>query len=303
MKNYVGFGWSCGSFAVDNAVRNLPITAELYEIIGGVPFGVKNDENIVTTLTEPFDGIVTSAENIGMEVYRKTFVEFEELWECLFSDYQEGKYAIVLGPVNMQKLFYIPFSSFYSDVDHFLALKTMNAEEICISDSDGFEYIKVTRGQSLKMLNAEGKFNKGVHYCYYLLENDYADLNWEKILANTRKTIVRNFLEARKMRPFIEAGGYAGEMMNAKEINNMLFNTNSMMYRKQLQKDFLAWYQNMGYREIDSILPYLEDQIMLIAKQKYYLKKFKTENKKWCWEKMQILEDTIADIFITEFGE
>ena len=122
-------------------------------------------------------------------------------------------------------------------------------------------------------------------------------------MANTRKTIVNNFSEARKKRPFIEAGGYASEMMNAKEINNMLFNTNSMMYRKQLQKDFLAWYQNMGYRELDLILPYLDDQIMLIAKQKYYIKKFKTENKKWYWEKLQVLEDAIADIFITEFGE
>ena len=56
MKNYIGFGWSCGSFAVDNAVKKLPISAELYEIIGGVPFGVKHDENIILTQTDPFDG-------------------------------------------------------------------------------------------------------------------------------------------------------------------------------------------------------------------------------------------------------
>lgn len=303
MKKYVGFGWSCGSFAVDNAVRNLPVTAELYEIIGGVPFGMKHDENIVTTLTEPFDGIVTAAKNIGMEVYRKTFVEFAEFWKCLFSDYLEGKYAIVLGPVNMRKLFYIPFSSFYSDVDHFLALKIMNSENIHISDSDGFEYVRITKEQSLKMLNAEGKFNDGINYCYYLLENDYSNLNWESILDNTRKTIVNNFIEARKASPFIEVERYIQGILNAKEINNMLFNTNSMMYRKQLQKDFLEWYQNMGCGELNMILPYLEDQMVLVAKQKYYIKKYKTENSKWYWKQLQALEDAIADIFITKLGE
>lgn len=299
MKNYVGFGWSCGSFAVDNAVSNLPVTAELYEIFGGVPFGVKHDENIVTTLTEPFDGIVTAARNIGMEVYRKTFIEFEEFWKNLYFDYLNGIYAIVLGPVNMQKLFYIPFSSFYSDVDHFLALKNMDSENISISDSDGFEYIKITKKQSLKMLNADGKFNEGINYCYYLLENDYSNLDWDKILSNIRCTIVRNFSEAKGTASFIKAGRYAAEMLNAKEINNMLFNTNSMMYRKQLQKDFVRWYQKMGCGELAMVLPYLEEQIMLIAKQKYNIKKYKMENKKWCWNELQELENMIADIFIT----
>ena len=54
MKNYIGFGWSCGSFAVDNAVKKLPISAELYEIIGGVPFGVKHDAIIFEGKTSNF---------------------------------------------------------------------------------------------------------------------------------------------------------------------------------------------------------------------------------------------------------
>ena len=303
MKSYVGFGWSCGSFAVDNAVKNLPVTAELYEIIGGVPFGLKNDENIVTTLMEPFDGILIAAQNIGMQAYRKTFVEFDRFWECLYLDYKSKEYAIVLGPVNMQKLFYIPFSSFYSDVDHFLALVEMDVDSLYITDSDGFAQIKIMKEQAIKMLNADEKFNNGVNFCYYLIENDFCNLNWDNILNNTRTTIRTNFSIARKNMPFLEARKYVSERLNAKEINNMLFNTNSMMYRKQLQKDFVKWYQKKGYNELNIVLPYLDEQILLIAKQKYFIKKNKIENQKWYWEKLQSLENTIGDIFIANFED
>lgn len=39
MKKYIGFGWSCGSFAVENSVKMLPVSAEQYEMLGGVPLG------------------------------------------------------------------------------------------------------------------------------------------------------------------------------------------------------------------------------------------------------------------------
>ena len=302
MKNYIGFGWSCGSFAVDNAVKKLPISAELYEIIGGVPFGVKHDENIILTQTDPFDGILISGQNIGMDICRKTYMDFDCFWDSLFSDYSKDKYGIVIGPVNMRKLYYIPFSSFYSDVDHFLAVKRMNATSVCISDSDGFEYITITKEQASKMFNAEEKFNDNVNFCYYLIERDFSDIDWAYTIHNLSNTIVKNFSESQKELAFTKAGEYAINMMNAKEVNNMLFHTNSLMYRKQLQKDFLLWYNESGFGSLHHILPFLDQQLLVIAKQKYYLKKYKTDNHKWCWEELQTLENTICELFIDKLA-
>lgn len=298
MKNFIGFGWSCGSFAVDNAVKKLPVSAELYEIIGGVPFGVKNEENIILTLTDPFDGILIAGKNIGMNICRKTNLDFNSFWNSLLSDYSKDKYGIVIGPVNMRKLFYIPFSSFYSDVDHFLAVKRMSNISICISDSDGFEYITISKEQASKMFNSEEKFTENVNYCYYCIENAFYDIDWSYTIHKLSNTIVKNFSEAQKVFAFIKAGEFAINMMNAKEVNNMIFNTNSLMYRKQLQKDFLFWYSKKGFGSLHQIMPFLDQQLLVIAKQKYYLKKYKTENKKWYWEELQTLENTICDLFI-----
>lgn len=298
MKRYVGFGWSCGSFAVENAVKKLPVTAEQYEMLGGVPFGLKSDENIITTLTEPFDGIKIAAENLAVFVERKTFVEFEDFWKNLLKDAAIENCSVVLGPMNMQKLFYIPFSSFYSDVDHYLALESICQDGMYITDSDGFIQIKVSIDQAIKMLNAEGKFNEGINYSYYVIGNDFPIQDPYEMICRSAKTIRGNFEAASQKQPFLETMQYTSGILNAKDINNMLFNTNSLMYRKQLQKDFIEWAGSLEFHGLDQALPLLEEQIFLIALQKYNIKLYKTENRLWGWENLQKLENEISDIFI-----
>lgn len=199
MKKYIGFGWSCGSFAVENSVKMLPVSAEQYEMLGGVPFGLKSDENIITTLTEPFDGIKIAAEILGMFVERKTFSEYEPFWDNLFEDVQTGKFHIVLGPVNMQKLFYIPFSSFYSNVDHYLALESMREDMIYVTDSDGFIQIPISGTQAKKMLNSDGEFNEGINFCYYVFgkqipvkDHSQAILRANKIIRKILSGLLKN---------------------------------------------------------------------------------------------------------------
>ena len=298
MKKYIGFGWSCGSFAVENSVKMLPVSAEQYEMLGGVPFGLKSDENIITTLTEPFDEIKIAAEILGMFVERKTFSEYEPFWDNLFEDVQTGKFHIVLGPVNMQKLFYIPFSSFYSNVDHYLALESMREDMIYVTDSDGFIQIPISGTQAKKMLNSDGEFNEGINFCYYVFGKQIPVKDHSQAILRANKIIRKNFIRASEKQPFLEVEAYTRKTLNAKEINNMLFNTNSLMYRKQLQKDFIIWHQSVGFTGLELALELLERQISLIALQKYHLKKYKTENILWDWKQLQKLEDKIADIFI-----
>lgn len=298
MKRYVGFGWSCGSFAVENAVKKLPVSAEQYEMLGGVPFGLKNDKNTIITLTDPFDGIMRAAENLAVFVERKSFIEFSPFWSNLLEDADNKNRSIVLGPVNMQKLFYIPFSSFYSDVDHYLALEAMNENEMYITDSDGFIQIKVLKEQAIKMLDTEGKFNQAINYSYYAIGNKFPILDSYQMIYRARKTIRENFKEASKKQPFLETMMYIHDTLNAKDVNNMLFNTNSLMYRKQLQKDFVEWAGALGFRGLDKAISMLEEQIALIALQKYNLKVYGKQNRLWEWERLQELEDGISDIFI-----
>ena len=172
------------------------------------------------------------------------------------------------------------------------------SEDLYITDSDGFIQIRVLKDQAVKMLNAEGKFNQGINYCYYIIGNEFPVRDPYEMICRSADTIRENFKEASKKQPFLETMQYTHRMLNAKDINNMLFNTNSLIYRKQLQKDFIEWAGNMGFHGLDQALLLLEEQIFLIALQRYNIKLYKTENQLWGWESLQELEDEIAGIFI-----
>lgn len=301
MKNYIGFGWGCGSFAVENAVKNLPISSERFEMLGGVPFGLTNYDTIITSLTDPYEGIRKAARILGILEARKTFLEFDEYWNSLVSDYSTDRYHIVLGPVNMRKLFYIPFSSFYSNVDHFLALDELRGDTLYVSDSDGFVQIPITKAQAVKAFNTDEIFNDGVNFCYFLLHKDIPTKCDAEMIQKARDVIRNNLIVASKKKPFLEVSKEVERILNAKEINNMIFNINSLLYRKQLQKDFVSWYHSAGFSGLEEVVPLIDRQMYLIALQKVSLSNYNPSSIRWELPQIQKLEDQIADIFINNW--
>ena len=301
MKKYIGFGWSCGSFAVENAVKNLPISAEQFEMLGGVPFGLMSYGTIITTLTDPYEGIRKAAQILGILEARKTFLEFDEYWDNLLSDWLTGQYHIVLGPVNMRKLFYIPFSSFYSNVDHFLAVEAQCGDTLYVSDSDGFIQVPITKAQAAKAFNSGEIFNDGVNFCYFLLRKEIPPVQDAELIAKVRNVIQENMIEASKEKPFLNVRKEVDRVLNAKELNNMIFNINSLLYRKHLQKDFVSWYHSVGFSGLDGVVPLIDQQIYLISRQKVSLSSYDPNTIRWELPQMQELEDQIADIFINHW--
>ena len=143
MDEFFGAEICCGTYACINClaeqgIRPLPERKE-FEIASSVPFGLKYMERddcdrMLTPLVDPNDGINKAAKIWGYKVECWTFKTGEEATLWLKTHLREG--PLVLGPIDMGGLGYLPLSPAFRNIDHYVTVVSTSDERIDFLDSE-----------------------------------------------------------------------------------------------------------------------------------------------------------------------
>lgn len=146
---------TCASYALLHACQDTEIDVVELENSTGVSFGVSSyaDNYHCTRMITPYKKFWEQADDVsriwGIRMEHFITPEKEKMLSYLCK--LKNK-SIVLGPINMAALSYLPFSSQYKCADHYLSLYAAN-NQILLTDSEGISDMQITKDQLNRFLN------------------------------------------------------------------------------------------------------------------------------------------------------
>lgn len=168
LKTYYGKQIFCGTYAVLNALEE-NINPELFELTAGVPFGIRcvdmANERLWTPFRDPNIGIDYAVENWKIPCRKFSSESKDKAFSNLIKSLLIKNAKIVLGPINMGKLLYIPLCNLYDGVDHYICLQQCS-NGICITDSEGFTLLPTSPEELYKMWNINRVYEARGQYTY-----------------------------------------------------------------------------------------------------------------------------------------
>lgn len=117
----------------------------MYELLSGVPFGLKHSSNhkfkILTPFVEPCFRVADTAKLLG---YRSEHWRFGSAQEAVqfMADFRSGQ-RIMMGPINMGWLRHLPQNMMYGGQSHYIAIEKRSQDHYRVIDSEcvlGYEY-------------------------------------------------------------------------------------------------------------------------------------------------------------------
>lgn len=138
---------TCATYAILHALQTEEIDLLEAENSTGVTFGIRSmgEAFHCTRLLTPFrtfwDGMLPAASIWGIRIHLFHFSDISSLTEFLHTPPEP---ALVLGPVSMAGLHYLPFSSQYRCSDHYVALRMTAPGQFLLTDSEGVTEMPVT---------------------------------------------------------------------------------------------------------------------------------------------------------------
>lgn len=272
IKRYIGKNTFCGSYAVLNAI-DWEIDAELFELSAGIPFGVKcvdmKSERLLTPFCNPNEGMDEAMKIWGIPFDKFVSAQKDIAFKQLCYELDHGR-NIVLGPLNMGKLFYIPLCGLYEGVDHYICLQKIENNVFLIRDSEGYISAPITKEELYKMWNvnqvyeANGKFTFRSFVPQKMLSK--FPFNYpEHIIKLILKQMKRNLMQAEKCGQGSQAFANAFEFLKAYNINkwklSFLYELEYLIQRKMM---VLYFFEELVGEECVRV-EILKDQIYLIA--------------------------------------
>lgn len=155
--NYSGFGAWCAAYAFLNTVENPVVRAETYELLSGVPFGLKHCNNdpfrILTPLYEPCLMVETAAGRLGYSAHISRYGDSAEMVGYINS--LPMKTRVLVGPVDMGCLLHLPQNLYYCGQSHYISIEVCNTGVFVIIDSEGVLTYKYDTGSLCEAMSIE----------------------------------------------------------------------------------------------------------------------------------------------------
>lgn len=151
---------TCGTYALLHALQADDIDLLELENSTGVTFGVATREaeyhctRMLTPLRTFWEGMTSAARLWGITVQLISFQDASEL--CCFLETVPPGTRLVLGPVSMAGLRYLPLTSQYRGADHYVALRKGCLDSLLLTDSEGVPEMQVTARALVGMCMVEG---------------------------------------------------------------------------------------------------------------------------------------------------
>jgi len=262
--NYNGFGAWCAAYAFLNTTQRNVTTPEEYELLSGVPFGIKHRQNdlhrTLSPYVEPCMRVVETAQLLGFSATKAEFAKADDI--IYYLTFMPEERAMV-GPIDMGFLSHLPQNLYYRGQSHYVSIDTRNSDCFLLTDSEGvlcYKYNQLTLEQILntdKIPESEGYIN-----VWHFNKTDDYTLSPEKfknIVLNQAETNMKNaerFDQGSKA--FIKCGEALVNVIPKKWVLKLFYEINYVIQRKCL---FLKWSKLWN---ISSITELLTNQINLL---------------------------------------
>lgn len=141
----------CGTYACINYLEEIKefgvVDYKSFEIATSVPFGIcykkrPHHDRMLTPVCDPNSGINRAASIYGYQMEQHDFQNIEDLIDWLKEKLVQA--PVILGPVNMERLVYLPMAGIYKAIDHYIVLSWLSQEQVVIIDSEGTGRIRCT---------------------------------------------------------------------------------------------------------------------------------------------------------------
>lgn len=165
--HYYGFGAWCAAYAFLNTTQCPRVTPELYELLSGVPFGIafhmKCPSRILVPYAEPYNEVERTAKVLG---YKTTARRYENISSAINSLSELPPHSkVMIGPINMGFLDYLPQNIFYLNQSHYISVKKQKDDKYQITDSECALAVTCTDRRLSKIVSPKGvpEANGAVH--------------------------------------------------------------------------------------------------------------------------------------------
>jgi hypothetical protein len=192
--SYEGFGALCAAYAFLNTTGFPKISPETYELLSGVPFGIKHivgdSHRMLTPFVEPCHRIGSTASLLG---YSTTLSQFSDIVGATTYIAQFPiESRVMLGPVDMGYLTHLPQNLYYCGESHYFSIVVWSRECFIAVDSEGTLSYKYDKKTLTSVLNSDRisesngllnvwKFNRVNDY---LQQKDYRSIILRLAISN-----------------------------------------------------------------------------------------------------------------------
>lgn len=264
---YYGKSTFCGTFAVLNAVGG-NVSPNIFELTTGVPFGIRcvdlKRERFLTPYRDPNYGLDGAIDFWKISCRKIVCDKKTEIFDYLCRDLDEEKNRIVLGPLNMGKLFYIPLCNIYENVDHYIMIRKSGRREVTIMDSEGYVSVPVTYDALYKMWNVQGVYETGDVYTYRCFEEGMSIPDPDLVEAYILNLMSVNMQSAEQCGQGSYAAISAYDILRQNTIKkwflSFLYEIEHLIQRKMLVYSFCE----LGRNGKTEILEALQEQIAVL---------------------------------------
>lgn len=202
MLMYIGNGHYCysNSTAMFLSLIGENVSPQIVEVLTGVGLGamIENEKNLFLSMRDPDDGI-----NYALNILGFTAEEHQQA-NCLdnpftFLKKQINQDPVILGPLDMGELTYLPDHKSLNGADHYVLGYQMDNENIYVQDPAGFPFTPLSLEQFRKAWMAEKiPYRKGF-YKYWSSPKKVVSLDDKEIYEraiNYFKNTYREFEKA-----------------------------------------------------------------------------------------------------------
>ncbi len=234
----------CGSYACLNAMKDTRISLKLFEISTSVPFGIKHIRNstfdhLLTTWCDPNIGIDKAVPLWGYQQKKEQFQNKKDAYSYLKEEVLKN--PVVLGPIDMGALVYLPISSVYRRMDHYIVLWGEDGRIFC-EDSEGLVDLELTDEQLLHLLSVDKILEARGEVCvrsFFQIQN----YDIVEVLEKSMIYAQENWKDAEKAgqgsKAFLDCYVYLATWDVQLWRLSLLYDLNYLIQRKMLQQKLL----------------------------------------------------------------
>ncbi|MCT4688881.1 hypothetical protein [Vallitalea sp.] len=246
-SQYHGNYTYCGTYAIYDLIQsNLKISMNKFEIITSVPFGIVHNPDyphrIISPYVDPTIGLNKAAKilNIDLKTYQSD--EKEEMYSKLVECIQKG--AVLIGPVNMAKLNYLPQPRIYNKVPHYIVLYKLKNNKFFLNDSEGLIGYYINKDELMDIWNGHDIYEAKKLFNMRTIENYGKEPNEEQLVMKSIINCQTNLLNACKegQGPYVFLKLWDMIKNTGKKYYNYIFfDLEIFIQRKYLLMEIIEW--------------------------------------------------------------
>lgn len=284
---------TCAAYALLNTLEDQTDLIEL-ENSTGVTFGISSagDEYFCARMLTPFtsfwDGVTNIEKIWGIRIRQYRFRNSGEVFDMMNNS---PPIKMMIGPINMMTLDYLPFSSQYKFVDHYISVEKTDRGDYLITDSEGIYKMKTALDKLCSMLTVEGIPEANGSICVGSAEYSDNELSKEERLDEILLIAKDNYYKAERSNEggnaFLKCLNVMESVPKAQWRMSFIYDLNYYIQRKYMLMSMKARFR-------PGLSEHIQKQSNLAARVRQTLLKNTTDDITAAMNELAYMETTIA---------